>query len=95
MPISHPNKKRWYPAPCQNARRLLIIAISTTLFVVLAVGADLFLRVPHQGFTASQWMKELKLSAPALWTAGTPMRHPETIHPGVDLRFSPGLEISP
>ena len=88
-------KNQWRPAPCRGAQRLLIITISISLLVVVAVVADLVLRASHQGDTASQWMKELKLSAPALWTAGAPMRHPETLHPGVDLRFGPGLEISP
>jgi hypothetical protein len=40
-------------------------------------------------------MKILTLSAPALWPAGSPMRHPETVHPAIDLRHIPGVERSP
>ena len=90
-----PEKNHWYPAPCQGAQRLLIIAIIATLLVVFATATDLWLRVSHQDDTASAWMKGLTLSAPALWTAGSPMRHPETVHPGVDLRFTPGLGAVP
>ncbi len=85
----------WRPRLCRSARHLLIIAISATALVFLATAADLLLRVPRQDDTAVTWMKTLSLSAPALWPAGSPMRHPETVHPGVNLRFSPGLESAP
>lgn len=88
-------KNHRQPAPCQGARRLLMVAIIASALVVLATAADLWLRVPHQDDAARAWMKELTLFAPALWAAGGPMRHPEAVHPGVDLRFSPGLETAP
>ena len=83
------------PAPCQNARRLLTAAVIACALVVLAAATDLWLRVPHQDNAARAWMRELSLSSPALWSAGGPMRHPETVHPAVDLRFSPGLGTAP
>lgn len=83
------------PAPCQGARRLLIIAISVSLLLVLTITVDQSLRVDQSHDGASVWMKAMHLSTPALWTAGSPMRHPEMLHPGVDLRFSAGLVNTP
>ena len=89
-------KNHRQPAPCRGARRLLMVAVSASMLLVLATAADLLLRVTHQDDGgASAWMKAMTLSAPALWTAGSPMRHPETVHPGVDLRFSAGLVTAP
>jgi hypothetical protein len=84
-----------HPTPCQGARRLLTAAIIASMLVVLAVAADGLLRVPHQDDAARAWINALTLSAPALHAAGTPMRHPETMHPAVDLRFFPGLGTTP
>ncbi len=92
-PLAENNHR--YPAPCRGARRLLIIVISASLLLVLAIIADWSLRVGHQHDGASAWVKAMHLSAPALWTAGSPMRHPETLHPGVDLRFATGLVAAP
>ncbi|WP_319407396.1 hypothetical protein [uncultured Desulfosarcina sp.] len=83
------------PAPSRGARRLLTIAILASTLVVLAAGADWLLRVPRQDRAARAWMQALSLSTPALHTAGSPLRHPETVNPAVDLRFSPGLETDP
>jgi hypothetical protein len=83
------------PAPCQGARRLLTVAVIAGMLAVLATAADWLLRVPHQDDAARVWMNALTLSAAALHPAGTPIRHPETMHPAVDLRFSPGLETAP
>jgi hypothetical protein len=83
------------PAPCRVARRLLIIAVTASMLMVLAITADMLLRVPNQDASAKAWINALALFEPALWPAGSPMRHSETLHPGVDLRFSPGLEILP
>jgi hypothetical protein len=88
-------KSDGYPAPCRGARRLLVIVISTSVLLVLATTADRLLRVPRQDQPARAWMNRLTLSAPALWTAGAPLRHPETGHPGVDPRFCPGLATLP
>jgi hypothetical protein len=88
-------KNHQQPAPCRAARRLLIITISASMLLVLVTATDLLLRVAHQDDSAGAWMKAMTLSAPALWTAGSPERHPETVHPGVDLRFSAGLETAP
>ena len=88
-------KNHRQPAPCRSARRLLMVAVSASMLLVLATAADLLLRNAHQDDSAGAWMKAMTLSAPALWTAGSPMRHPETVHPGVDLRFSAGLVTAP
>jgi len=95
MPPSLAEKKVRCPAPCRGARRLLIIAISTSMLLVLAIAADLSLRVDHQDDSASAWMRAMALSTPALWTAGSPMRHPEMLHPAVEVRFSAGLVTAP
>ncbi len=95
MQTPHTEKNNRHPAPCQGARRLLTIAILASALVVLVTAADWLLRAPHQDEAARAWMNELTLSAPALWAAGSPIRHPETVHPGVDLRFSPGLGTAP
>ena len=92
-PLAERNNR--YPAPCRGARRLLIIAISASLLLVLTIIADQSLRADHQHDGASAWMKTMDLSTPALWAAGSPMRHPETLHPGVDLRFAAGLAATP
>lgn len=81
--------------PCLGARRLVLISISFSLLVTLAITADLFLRLPQRNDSAPVWMRELTLSAPALWPAGSPLRHPETLHPGVDLRHTSGMEFAP
>ena len=89
-------KNHRQPAPCRGARRLLMVAVSASMLLVLTTAADLLLRNARQDDGgAGAWMKAMTLSAPALWTAGSPMRHPETVHPGVDLRFSAGLVTAP
>ena len=88
-------KNHRQPAPCHGARRLLMVAATASMLLVVATAADLLLRVAQEDDNASAWMKAMTLSAPALWTAGNPMRHPETVHPGVDLRFSAGLVAAP
>ena len=96
MPTPPEEKNHRQPAPCIGARRLLMVAVSASMLLVLAIAADRLLRAAHQDDGgASAWMKVMTLSAPALWTAGSPMRHPETLHPGVDLRFSAGLVAAP
>lgn len=95
MPISTTADHRTDPAPCRGARRLLAVVMGASLLMALGVTADLLLRAPHQGEDAKVWMRALALSTPALWPAGSPGRHPETIHPAVDLRFAAGLENVP
>lgn len=88
-------KKVPWPAPCRGARHLLVVALLASMLAVLLVAGDLLLRAPPRDDTAAAWMNALKLTTPALWPAGSPTRHPETLHPAVDLRFSPGLETTP
>lgn len=84
-----------HPAPCRGARRLLVVIMVVSLLATLATVVGLWLQGPRHDNTADAWMNALTLSAPALWTAGSPMRHPETVHPAVDLRFCAGLEATP
>ena len=95
MKIAHRGAGQDQPAPCRNARRLLLVAAAVTSLLILAVSAHL-LRPGLDGHDAPErWMKALSLSTPAMWTAGSPMRHPETVHPGIDLRYTPGVETLP
>ena len=86
---------RSFPAPCRGARHLLAGVIGACLVMILVVGADLLLRSPDQAADSGIWVHIFSLSSPALRSAGTPDRHPETIHPAVDLRFAAGLETAP
>ena len=95
MKPSIDEKRDWWPAPCRGARRLLAITITVSGLILLTTAADLLWEGYHRHETDIKWMKPFALSAPALWPAGSPMRHPETVHPAVDLRFTPGMEATP
>jgi hypothetical protein len=88
-------KRDFHLHPFRFARQLLTIAIVFSIMVVLTIAADIIFRSSHQDENARAWMQALTLSAPALWSAGTPMRHPETMHPGVALEFIPGMVSMP
>ena len=85
----------WQPAPLKKARCLLGIAVVASSLIVIAMTTHLVWPGFRHHAHAGHWMKILTLSAPALWPAGSPMRHPETMHPSIDLRFSPGVEHVP
>ena len=95
MPISTTADNRTDPAACRGARRLLVVVLGASLLVAMGLTADLRLRAAHRADEAKIWMRALSLSTPALWPAGSPGRHPETIHPAVDLHFAAGLESVP
>lgn len=95
MPHCPAEKSACQPAPCSGARRILIFAVSASLLLAAVTAADLLLRAGDPDAPARAWMRGLHLSAPALWPAGDPLRHPTTVHPGVDLRFCAGLEAAP
>jgi len=80
------------PAPCQGAGLLVAIAAAATVLIVFSLAADLLVRKNQGPTAAGRWIKSLALSAPALESAGTPLRHPETLHPAIDLRYTAGLE---
>jgi len=86
------HKETESPAPCKGAGLLLAIAIAATALIVLAMAADLLIQKNDGPTAAGRWMKSLALSAPALWSAGTPLRHPEAMHPAIDLRYTAGAE---
>ena len=73
----------------------MAIAIGTSVLIALGLVADLRLRDSHLENDAGFWMQTLSLSNPALQGAGTPGRHPEMVHPAVDLGFAAGLEQIP
>ncbi|HSO19364.1 MAG TPA: hypothetical protein VLT88_07905 [Desulfosarcina sp.] len=77
-----------WPAPCRGARRLLAAVVVVTGLALLAAAGHAVFSVPDRHLAGGVWMNALTLSAPAMWTAGSPMRHPEMVHPGVDLRFT-------
>jgi hypothetical protein len=85
----------WQPAPCSGARYLLITLCGATLLALSAVAADQLLPVRDANEVARSWIQRLTLSAPALLSAGDPVRHHEMAHPGVDTRFCAGLEHTP
>ena len=95
MSVSAYRKRHTWPAPCTGARRLLAVAIILTGLAVLTVAVGLAHGPAGRYQPAAAWMRMLSLSAPALWTPGSPMRHPEMVHPGVDLRFTVSTEIVP
>ena len=80
------------PAPCKGAGLLVAIAVAVTSLIVFSLVADLLIQKNQGPAAACRWMKSLALSSPALWSAGTPLRHPETMHPAIDLRHSAGVE---
>lgn len=82
------------PAPCKGAGLLVAIAFSVVALIAFSIAADLLIRKDKGATEASRWMMSLDLSAPALWSAGTPLRHPETLHPGIDLRYTVGVETT-
>ncbi|MBR9981093.1 MAG: hypothetical protein KFF50_08710 [Desulfatitalea sp.] len=84
------------PAPCRGARWILIVVITVSFLAPLTVTAvRLMPRSACLEKAVIPWVKGLALSGAALWTAGTPDRHPETVHPAVDLRGCAGLEATP
>lgn len=89
-----PSPLRW-PAPCRGARRLLIFALAVVVLVLVPMAVDLTRRRHEPNHPAGVWIRALALSAPALGTAGSPLRHPEMVHPGVDPRFTVGMEVAP
>jgi hypothetical protein len=87
------HKKKKPPAPCRGAGLLVAMAAAATALIVFFLAADLLIRTNHEPTAAGRWMKSMALSAPALESAGTPLRHPETLHPGIDLRYTAGVEV--
>ena len=80
------------PAPCHGARMLLGLMVGVCFFCLLLVGMDQLVTGPRPEMRAGKWIARFHLSGPALWPAGTVRRHPETRHPGIDLRCCAGLE---
>ena len=95
MPTEHDEQTNLWPAPCRGARRLLgVVAVASGL-IAAAVATHLTWSASRPIEEAEAWMRAFSLSAPALWPAGSPLRHPETLHPGIDLRMAPGMERLP
>lgn len=69
--------------------------MGASLLMALTVAADLLRHASHQKKDLRVVIQALSLSTPALHPAGSPVRHPETTCPAVDLRFAAGLERMP
>ena len=95
MQPSRDENSLWWPVPCRGARRLIAFTIILTSLILLIPAVDLLWKGSHGHEADSSWMNAFSLSAPALWPAGSPLRHPETVHPAIDLRFTAGAEIEP
>jgi hypothetical protein len=82
-------------ALCRGAGRLLLFSLITVLLLSAAIASDLLFRKSPQTQETEERMVLFSPFASALWTSGSQMRHPETTHPAVALRFAPGLECPP
>jgi hypothetical protein len=71
------------------------LALGLPLLIAAAIGTDIRWRAGLADRAAVLWFERLDLSLPALWPAGTPRRHPETLWPGVDLRLMPAWPLDP
>jgi hypothetical protein len=82
------------PDHLRQAGWLLIgLAVFCVLALVPVIGGSLR---PSGGVdsTAAGLMRALDLTTPALIPSGRPLRAPETLLPGVDWRFAPGLPLA-
>jgi hypothetical protein len=71
------------------------MALSISLMAAIVLGTSLLMHTPDQAADTARWMRVLSLSAPALMPSGSPGRHPETVHPAIDLRHAAGLVEGP
>jgi hypothetical protein len=85
---ARPPSSRW-------ARWCVILALGLPLLIATAIVTDNRRRARQADQAAALWFERLDLSLPALWPAGTPQRHPETLWPGVDLRLMPAWPLDP
>lgn len=83
------------PVSCQVARNLIGIILLTTALAVFLMMGDLFIHAFPGPAPAARWMRVLNLTSPALWPAGTSLRHPEAMHPAITLHHVPGWEALP
>lgn len=71
------------------------MALGISLIAAVTLGIGLLRHTPDQEADTVMWMRVLCLSAPALMPSGSPGRHPETVHPAIDLRQAAGLVEGP
>ena len=72
-------------------RRLLLLLAVAAIAGLLLLSAGLVWSSDRDHDTCRETVRELYLSHTAFFPAGTPLRHPEGVHLGVDLRHSPFL----
>lgn len=80
------------PAPCRVARWIIGLSLGIALLGLGLVGMDQLTADPRPESQTGLWMTRFQLATPALWPAGTPQRHPATVHPGVNLQYCAGME---
>ena len=75
----------------------IVFCLTVVLPLVLAalILLDGVIRLPGADESAIVWFERLDVMVPALWPSGTPQRHPETLRPFMDLRYSPYLSGFP
>ena len=86
MPCRRYNRDRLILARRLLVAAILLTAVSFSITIVAIV-------IPERRATrqSAALTKFLNLSVPALVPSGRTLRHPETILPGIDRRFSPWL----
>jgi hypothetical protein len=67
------------------------IAILGSVLGLALLGIDIAWRAADQDLPAAIYLERLRLPEAALVPAGSPVRRPDAIHSGIDLRFSPWL----
>jgi hypothetical protein len=73
------------------ARNLLLASWLVMIFVLGWMALDATLRPSVHERSSCALARALSLSQLSIVPTARPLRHPETLHPGVDLRFSPLL----
>jgi hypothetical protein len=81
----------FFDSPGRPAGRLIALSLALSLLLPVLLGADMFFRARRQHEPAAQWINQLDLSGPALWPAGTALRHPDLMIRAVDERPGPSL----
>jgi|GEM_PF-6613022 len=71
-----------------GAGKPVMVLLIISLLLAGAMAADIHFRSQNQDRSAWQWMRALELTAPTLFFAGHPQRHPQNAHDAVDSRMS-------
>jgi hypothetical protein len=91
MHRSNATEHVFFDPPGRHDGWLIAISLALSLLLPVLLGADMFFRARRQHEPAAQWINRLDLSGPALWPAGTALRHPDLMISAVDERPGPSL----